>query len=57
MEREILALVQAYLAHTEESYEDGFLLLLIGRVIDDYKTQRNYPESLDDDAITADVEK
>ena len=57
MEQEILSLVQTYLEYTGETVSDGFLLLLIQRVIGDYKEQRCYPSTLTDADIDADVEK
>ena len=57
MEQEILSLVQNYMEYTGETVDDSFLLLLIQRVIEDYKLQRNYPETLTDTEIEADVEK
>ncbi len=57
MEGEILTLAQLYFSHTGEEVSSDFLLLLIERIVGDYKEQRNYPDSLDDEAINADVEK
>ena len=57
MEQEILSLVQTYLEYTGETVSDSFLLLLIQRVIGDYKEQRCYPATLTDAEIDADVEK
>ena len=57
MEQEILSLVQTYLEYTGETVSDSFLLLLIQRVIGDYKEQRAYPSTLTEAEIDADVEK
>jgi len=60
MEQEILEATKAYLnydADLNEVPEDDFLLLLIDRVIGEYKEQRNYPDGTSDEVIDADVEK
>ena len=57
METEILTAVQTYLTYTGETVSEGFLSLLISSVIDAYKTQRNYPDGMSEEAITADVNK
>lgn len=57
MEQEILELVQTYLEYTGETVSDNFLLVLIQRVIGDYKEQRCYPAGLSAEDIDADVEK
>ena len=57
MEQDILTLVQTYLTYTGETVPDAFLLLLIQRVIEEYKSQRRYPDIMTDEEITADVEK
>ena len=56
-EQSILEMVQTYLDYTGETVSDTFLLLLIQRVIGDYKEQRCYPASLTDAEIEADVTK
>lgn len=56
-EQSILEMVQTYLDYTGETVSDTFLLLLIQRVIGDYKEQRCYPASLSATDIDADVEK
>lgn len=56
MEEEILTLVQTYLEYTGETVPASFLSILIDRVIGDYKEQRNYPDTMDDEAIEEDVE-
>lgn len=57
MEQEILSKVQTYLEYAgEPSVSDDFLLLLIDRVIGDYKEQRHYPSDMSEEAIQADVE-
>ena len=55
MEQEILALVQTYLSYTDETVSSAFLLLLIQRVIEDYKRQRHYPDGMTEAAIAEDV--
>ena len=57
MEQEILELVQTYLTYTGETVPDAFLLLLVQRVIEEYKSQRRYPAGMSDEDVTADVEK
>lgn len=57
MEQDILAMVQTYLEYTGETVSDDFILLLIQRVIGDYKEQRCYPPTLTTEEITADVER
>ena len=57
MEQEILTIVQAYLEYTGETVDDNFLLILINRVIEDYKEQRCYPDGMDVELIDADVTK
>lgn len=57
MEQEILELTQTYLEYTGEEVSEDFLLLLIGRVIEEYKAQRNYPDGLDAEVIEADVNR
>lgn len=57
MEQEILAIVQTYLGYTGETVSDEFLLVLIQRVIEDYREQRNYPDGLSAEIIDADVTK
>jgi len=56
MEQELLSMVQTYLGYTGETVSDDFVLLLIDRVVGDYKEQRHYPATMDEDAIQADVE-
>lgn len=55
MEQEILALSEIYLNYTGEEVSDEFLLLLIQRVIEDYKRQRHYPAGLSQETIDDDV--
>lgn len=57
MEQDILALVQTYLNYTGETVSEQFLLLLIERLIGEYKELRNYPGDLSAEAINADVNK
>ena len=60
MEQEILSLAKGYLEYTSDLNEvppDSVLLILIDRVIGDYKEQRNYPDGLSQELIDADVEK
>lgn len=57
METEILTAVQTYLEYTGETVTEDFLSLIISSVIESYKQQRCYPESMDEEAIDADVEK
>ena len=51
-----MSMVKAYLEITGEEYSDSFLLLLIERVVEDYKRQRHYPEGTDPAVIEADTE-
>lgn len=57
MEQEILGLVQTYMSYTGEPVPEDFLLLLIQRVIEEYKSQRRYPATMSDEEVAADVEK
>ena len=57
MEQDILAIVKTYLEYTGETVSDEFLLILIQRVIEDYREQRNYPDGLSAEIIDADVTK
>lgn len=60
MEQDILTAVKTYLSFPEDLNEvppDTFLLLLIQRVIGEYKNQRCYPESVSAAEIQADTEK
>ena len=56
-EQSILEMVQTYLDYTGETVSDTFLLLLIQKVIGDYKEQRHYPDGMSAEDIDADVEK
>lgn len=56
MEQEILAKVQTYLEYSGENVSDEFILLLIDRLVGEYKELRNFPEDMDEEAIQADVE-
>lgn len=56
MEQELLSMVQTYMEYTGETVSDNFVLLLIQRVIGDYKEQRNYPADMEENAIQEDVE-
>lgn len=60
MEQDILALTKTYLEYSSDINDvpsDAFLLLLIDRVIGEYKSMRHYPDGLDDEIIQADVDK
>lgn len=60
MEQSILEAVKTYLEYTsdmEDVPSDEFLLLLINRVIGEYKEQRHYPEDVTEEEITADAAK
>ena len=56
VEHRILALAQTYFGFTGETVSDAFLLLLIQRVIEDYKLQRHYPDGLSAEDIQSDVD-
>lgn len=51
----IFEAAQAYFDNTGETVSDELLRLLVDSVIDQYKTQRNYPDGVTDEAIDADV--
>ena len=57
MEQEILTIVKAYLDYTGETVSDDFLLILINRVIEDYKEQRCYPDGTEAAVIAEDTAK
>lgn len=60
LEQEILTLTKSYLDYTSDINEvpsDNFLLLLIDRVIGDYKKQRCYPAEMSAGDIETDVNK
>lgn len=60
MEQDILTATKTYLDYTsdmEDVPSDAFLLLLIDRVIGEYKAQRRYPDDMSSEDIDADVEK
>lgn len=60
MEYEILEATKEYLAYSSDVNDvpsDNFLLLLIRRVIGEYRQQRHYPEGFDEDIIRSDTEK
>ena len=60
MEQEIFTLAKAYLQYAQDVNEvpaDEFLLVLIARVIGDYKERRCYPDTMTEAEINADVEK
>lgn len=60
MEQDIFNLAKAYLQYAADVNEvpsDEFLLVLIERVIGDYKERRNYPADMDAEDIEADVER
>lgn len=57
METEIIAAVQTYLSYTGETVDSNFLLLLVQSVIELYKQQRRYPDSLSQAEIAEDVNK
>ena len=54
--QEILTDCQTYLSYTGEEVSDTFLLLLIDRIVGDYKRQRHYPADITEEAIETDVE-
>lgn len=56
MEQDILAKVQTYLTYTGETVSETFLLLLIDRVIGEYKELRHYPSDMSAEDIADDVE-
>ena len=55
IEQEILALAQSYLEYSGETVTDSFLLLLVQRVIEDYKRQRHYPDTVNAAFIESDT--
>ena len=55
IEQEILGQAQEYLTFTGETVSDSFLLLLIGRIIEDYQRQRHYPETVTAEFIQEDT--
>lgn len=60
MEQEILNATKTYLEYTIDLNDvpsDEFLLLLIERIIGEYKKQRCYPDDMDAEDIDDDVEK
>jgi len=60
MEQEILNATKTYLEYTIDLNDvpsDEFLLLLIERIIGEYKKQRCYPDDMSTEDIDADVEK
>lgn len=56
MEQDILSMVQTYLEYTGETVSDNFILLLIQRIVGEYKEQRCYPKDMSDEDIQTDVE-
>lgn len=56
MEQEILSMVQTYLEYTGETVSDEFILLLIDRLVGEYKEQRRFPSDMEEEAVRADVE-
>lgn len=60
MEQDILNATKIYLEYTSDLNDvpsDEFLLLLIERIIGEYKEQRCYPADMDVEDINADMEK
>lgn len=57
LKTEIQGIVESYLATTEESdlFSSAFIALEIDALFDEYKSIRNYPESVGDEDIEADV--
>lgn len=58
VQEEILAAAKTYLEYTsdiEDVPADDFLLLLIQRVAGEYKSQRNYPDDVEDEVVEADT--
>lgn len=56
-EQAILIACATYFSYAGDAPSNAFLLLLIERVVGDYKEQRSYPASLSAEAIEADVAK
>ena len=56
-EQNILTACATYFSYAGDAPSNAFLLLLIQRVVGDYKEQRHYPETLTAEEIEVDVEK
>lgn len=56
-EQAILTACATYFSYAGDAPSDAFLLLLIQRVVGDYKEQRSYPVTLTAEEIEADVSK
>lgn len=57
MEEELKKMFSIYLGDEYQKEEEGVLLLLIEKAIDDFKIQMNYPESFSEEKIENDLRK